>query len=96
MSFVVCAASRAGHELMEFMRRNEIKPFRNFLVPLAQVSISSKTSFHLLIYFCPYCFCLVLFVVVVVVVDTITYFVHINSVLMHMPGVGIYVHMLKN
>ena len=35
------AASRAGHELMEFMKRNEIKPFRNFLVPLAQVSMFS-------------------------------------------------------
>ncbi|XP_076470858.1 mitochondrial inner membrane protein OXA1L-like [Babylonia areolata] len=32
-------ASRAGHELMEFMKRNEIKPFRNFLVPLAQLPV---------------------------------------------------------
>lgn len=30
-------ASIAGRELMNFMQRNEIKPFRNFLVPLAQV-----------------------------------------------------------
>ncbi|KAK7481673.1 hypothetical protein BaRGS_00027046 [Batillaria attramentaria] len=32
-------AARAGNELMEFMKRNEIKPFRNFLVPLAQVPV---------------------------------------------------------
>ncbi|KAK7114804.1 mitochondrial inner membrane protein OXA1L-like [Littorina saxatilis] len=32
-------AAKAGHELMEFMKRNDIKPFRNFLVPLAQMPV---------------------------------------------------------
>lgn len=32
-------AAKAGHELMEFMKRNEIKPFKNFLVPLAQMPV---------------------------------------------------------
>lgn len=35
--FYIYKASIAGRELMDFMQRNEIKPFRNFLVPLAQV-----------------------------------------------------------
>ncbi|PVD20386.1 hypothetical protein C0Q70_18540 [Pomacea canaliculata] len=35
----VVEASIAGRELMNFMQRNEIKPFRNFLVPLAQMPV---------------------------------------------------------
>ena len=46
MWYVVSTASRAGQELMEFMKRNDVKPFRNFLVPLAQVSIGCQASFQ--------------------------------------------------
>ncbi|CAI9721960.1 inner membrane OXA1L-like [Octopus vulgaris] len=32
-------ATLAGNELMEYMKRNQVKPFRNFLVPLAQMPV---------------------------------------------------------
>ena len=45
-----CLAARLGNELMTYMKRYEIKPFRNFLVPLAQVR-KSKWSIFLLFWF---------------------------------------------
>ncbi|XP_064611199.1 mitochondrial inner membrane protein OXA1L-like [Liolophura sinensis] len=39
MSGNTLEAARAGEELMSFMKRNEIKPFKNFLVPLAQLPV---------------------------------------------------------
>ncbi|GAB1600905.1 mitochondrial inner membrane protein OXA1L-like [Argonauta hians] len=32
-------ATLAGNELVDYMKRNEVKPFRNFLVPLAQMPV---------------------------------------------------------
>lgn len=36
--FVAVTAARAGQELMDYMKRNNVNPLKNVLVPMAQVS----------------------------------------------------------
>ena len=35
-------AARAGQELMDYMKRNNVNPLKNVLVPMAQVSLDAK------------------------------------------------------
>ena len=40
----VSSAARLANELMEYMQRNDVKPFRNLLMPLSQVNICHLRS----------------------------------------------------